>query len=213
MTAREKPRQLNISNVDEDIYDSFKDICQDKRMSAKELFTDMFHTWKAGEKNLTSRERLLIQEAVDMSQIDAETFKKIALLEKAHRVLRQKNRSLKMGEEYVGKSKGADLKAYGFLEKMFEHNDTATDKYEKIYINSRSLSKFADNSLNQDVVKRCLLSNDGKIETHHHQHGLHANHNRDCALRLKMLKKQEVQNRSPSESGTPLTQKVKKDKK
>jgi hypothetical protein len=173
----------------------------------------MFHTWKAGEKNLTSRERLLIQEAVDMSQIDAETFKKIALLEKAHRVLRQKNRSLKMGEEYVGKSKGADLKAYGFLEKMFEHNDTATDKYEKIYINSRSLSKFADNSLNQDVVKRCLLSNDGKIETHHHQHGLHANHNRDCALRLKMLKKQEVQNRSPSESGTPLTQKVKKDKK
>lgn len=190
LTIKRKSIQMNQINIkfhkqEDEHYKEYFDHARGQR-SAVEFFKLIFNNYLASEKGFTIAEESLIEQSINILNTTRESFQQMAVLQYAKKICQQQKNKINTPK----KSAVADKHANELLDKMMEtNNKTEKQWYEKVYINPLTLSKFSKNSINIEVIKRCLILNRLRINEHHKKHDMNEDHNRKCANYLKNNKK------------------------
>jgi hypothetical protein len=179
-----KKISINLSSVDESIKNDFTQITKKLDLTQLQLFERMLQNFKFFNLSFTEEEQQKIEQAKIKSGDYYNRKIKNSILRTANNLLNSEDKdvSTDVSNSYHSANKRADE----VLDKMIETNNNASSWTDKTFINQVSISRFSSDlkdkdivkfKLSNDVIRRCLVNNQDKIEKHHKNLGLEKKHN------------------------------------
>jgi hypothetical protein len=179
-----KKISINLSSVDESIKNDFTQITKKLDLTQLELFERMLQNFKFFNLSFTEEEQHKIEQAKIKCGDYYNRKVKNSILRTTNNLLdsEDKDVSTNVSNSYHSANKRADE----VLDKMIKTNNNADSWTDKTFINQVSISRFSSDlkdkgivkfKLSNDVIRRCLVNNQDRIEKHHINLGLEKKHN------------------------------------
>lgn len=176
---------IKISNLEETVKDDFVKIVKESNITQKELFVDMFNTYKLFKIKFSSEEK---EQFNNVISIFPELFSKRIkhTIKKLNERLSWSSNENETDIKYRNSSKSGFNRVKIFVDEMMKHNEDTKEWYDKKRINQKSIfdhakeRKLVESNLlavGHSSIKQYISVNKIMIEEHNKKHGLSKDHN------------------------------------
>lgn len=186
---------LSLTGITPEFKIEYDNLAKDNRMTHTEFAKVLLENYKYFNIEVEEKDKDIINHALSIAPNTYKNKVKKSVLRYAANIIESNNLDSNVDENKTNSSKSADKRADNLLEMLFKHNETATNNYDKIFINKSSFLEFINKIKNDGkakfttskaVIARCLERRRTLIEAHHNEQGLDASHNlKSYYVRLK----------------------------
>ena len=185
-TAKPKRIGLSLTGVSVEFKNEYDDLAKKHNMTHTEFAGVLLESYKQFHIDLTDEEADIINQAILITPITYKKKIKKAILRSAANIISSNTTDNNVDTDKINSIKAANKRADILLESMFKHNDTVTNKYDKIFISKSSFLEFINKAKEKGQIKiaasklvanRCLERHNSQIKEHHLKHELNTNHN------------------------------------
>ena len=179
-------KSIKISNLEEAVKDDFVKTAKELNITQKELFDDMWNTYKLFKIKFSSEEKEQFNNVIStfpelFSKRIKHTIKKLN-----ERLSWSSSNENETDIKYRNSSKSGFNRVKIFVDEMMKHNEDTKEWYNKKRINQKSIfdhakeRKFIESNLlavGHSSIKQYINLNKTIIEEHNKKHGLGKDHN------------------------------------
>ena len=188
MTIRKPTKRIGISltGVTAEFKSEYDKLAKNKNMTHIEFAKVLLENYKHFNVDFIETEIAIIDQALRTAPITYRKKIKKAVLRCATGVVDSNTTDATVDTDKINSSKAADKRVDILLQLMFKHNETTTNKYDKIFISKSSLLEFINKTkevgdievtTSKTVIGRCFERRSSLIEAHHVEQELNSNHN------------------------------------
>ena len=192
---------LSTSGVTPEFKKEYQELVKDSNLTHIEFVQMLIHTYKSFNKDFTKNELKTINQALEIAPTTYKKRFKKSVLRSAKSIINSNESNDEIDINNLHSTKAANKRADDLLESLFKHNKTVTNPDDKIFITKSSFLRFIEKAKEDGVItiapskttaNMCLERHNSKINKHHEELQLMANHNLKAYYkRLKNANKTE----------------------
>ncbi len=179
-------KSIKISNLEETVKDDFVKTAKELNITQKELFDDMWNTYKLFKIKFNVEEKEQFNNVIStfpdlFTKRIKNTIKKLN-----ERLSWSSSNENETDIKYRNSSKSGFNRVKIFVDEMMKHNEDAKEWYDKKRINQKSIFDHAKErklvesnilAVGHSSIKQYISVNKIMIEEHNKKHGLSKDHN------------------------------------
>ena len=179
-------KSIKISNLEETVKDDFVKTAKELNITQKELFDDMWNTYKLFKIKFNVEEKEQFNNVIStfpdlFTKRIKHTIKKLN-----ERLSWSSSNENETDIKYRNSSKSGFNRVKIFVDEMMKHNEDAKEWYDKKRINQKSIFDYAKErklfesnllAVGHSSIKQYISVNKIMIEEHNKKHGLSKDHN------------------------------------